>query len=124
MVQCSACKTEYPAAYAGSKQCGQGCSSEVVNGRLIGGYGSHVADGMSYLISAASPMRDGSILCDCCIQKGLDNGLLRVEADMMHNLVSQSSQDGRDAIRSSVSNLLSEIAEWVELAAPQRPMSA
>lgn len=124
MVQCSACKTDYPAAYAGSKQCGQGCSSEVVNGRLIGGYGSHIADGMSYLISAAAPVRDGSILCDCCIRRGLEEGILRAEADFMRGPASKESLDGRDMIRNTVSSLLGEIADWVEMAAPQRPMSA
>lgn len=124
MVKCCACNTDYPSAYAGSDQCGQGCSSEVAGNRLIGGYGSRIADGLSYTISEDAGLKDHDALCDQCIEDHIANGLLTLEPIHRVYHPSQMQEEASSTLRDTVASLLGEISEFVEASIPNRPLSA
>jgi len=119
MVCCDLCKNKFTAAYEGASQCGDGCSAEVVNGHLVGGYGSQIADGVTYRLTDSSTLREKSIVCDNCIRELIDSEVIVEETDMM-NPIEKSAPDitKTPAVRLGDFMEWSDISEWLSSVLP------
>ena len=124
MVCCDLCKNKFTAAYAGASQCGDGCSSEVLNGYLVGGYGSQIADGMTYRLTDSSTLREGSAVCDNCICELLEAGTIAVQSDMLGQPIHESYNAAK-APASPLGDIMdwSDISEWIGSVIPARRVS-
>jgi hypothetical protein len=76
MVVCNHCKKEYEPLFDDNNTQAMQCASEITHWmdgslRLIGFYGSTIADGNMYEV-LTSAYRPG-IICDSCIETGLEN---------------------------------------------------
>jgi hypothetical protein len=76
MVVCSRCKKEFTPLFDDDSTQAMHCSAEIVYShneslRLVGFYGSTIADGNMYEV-LTSAYRPG-IICDSCIETGLEN---------------------------------------------------
>ncbi len=88
-VTCGICHKKYKAIFAGSKQ-GIKCAAEVSGGRLIGHYGSEVAD-MDAFTFVKTPPKEGTIICDNCITKALSSGEIKKIEASRHMLSDHSN---------------------------------
>lgn len=78
-IECGRCSKSYPVIFEADSTQARTCSAEVAQGRLVGHYGSEIAD-MRVFDFAGAPPKEGTIFCDDCIRRGLRRGTLR-EAD-------------------------------------------
>lgn len=77
-IKCGVCHKEYRSLFQGTKQ-GITCASEVTNGKLIGHYGSEVAD-MDAFNFTKTPPPEGTVICDSCILEAMTKGeLVKIE---------------------------------------------
>jgi len=101
-VHCGICQKSYIALFEQDGTQARRCSADVRNGRLIGHYGSEIADMAVFDFTGKAPA-DGTIMCDDCIRRGLARGTLRIsegspavrsspeEAEMMIRIIDEQA---------------------------------
>tara|TARA_R110002051_G_scaffold103674_1_gene176080 strand:- start:641 stop:955 length:315 start_codon:yes stop_codon:yes gene_type:complete len=101
-VKCGICRKSYPALFEQDGTQARQCSADVRNGRLVGHYGSEIADMEVYEFTGTAPA-EGTIICDACIRRGLARGTMRKsdghpafmadpeESEMMMKLIDSQS---------------------------------
>lgn len=72
-IECGRCSKSYPVIFEADSTQARTCSAEVAQGRLVGHYGSEIAD-MRVFDFAGAPPKEGTIFCDDCIRRGLRRG--------------------------------------------------
>lgn len=75
-VQCGICRKSHIALFEHDGTQARKCSADVQNGRLVGHYGSEIADMEVFDFTGPVPA-EGTIVCDDCIRRGLARGTLR-----------------------------------------------
>ena len=81
-VTCVCCKTEYPALWDDNSTQAMDCAAEISGDKLVGYYGSVVADMNLYSFPGGRPenIPQGTV-CDKCIVKFEAEGIIKKERD-------------------------------------------
>jgi hypothetical protein len=89
-IKCGVCHKEYQSLFTGTNQ-GISCASEVTEGKLIGHYGSEVAD-MDAFSFTKKALPEGTVICDACILDAMSKGEI-VKIEPTEHMINETDND-------------------------------